>query len=284
MRRFAALAVLWSSAALAGVSDDLKRARENVEYGDYPRAAELALRAAENPAARDPERVEAYRLLGLAQFNLGKKDDARGAFMNLLSVEPDYALDPFFVPPVVVAFFDQVKTDNEVALAQIRERKRLIREQERLRDEDRRRFLAEEEKRKKLALDEMSKKAASTVVRRIEERQYWIVWMPFGLGQVQNGDTKAGGILAALQLGSGLVSAGSYTLIEALREGTGRFDQTSGNLNTAERLNVVKWITAGLFYGLWAYGVYDAHQSFQSQVVREEIIPLPAPPLDARSE
>ena len=67
--------------------------------------------------------------------------------MNLLSHDPDYALDPFLVPPPIVEFFDRVKREHEPALAPLRERRRALREQQRLADEAKRRLLAEEQAR-----------------------------------------------------------------------------------------------------------------------------------------
>ena len=37
-------------------------------------------------------------MLGIAEYHLGDLPQARAAFVNLLSYDPDYALDPFLVP------------------------------------------------------------------------------------------------------------------------------------------------------------------------------------------
>ena len=277
--KLAATLLLFAAGAWAGVPEDLKRARENYEYGDFKSSAEMAARAADNSAATEKEQIEAYRLLALASHNLGRREHARDAFVRLLFLEPDYKLDPFFVPPPIVAFFEEVKTEKEPALAQIRERKRLIREQERLRQEDRKRLLAEEEKRRG-EREGQQKQAAAVVLRTVEQRQKWITFLPFGAGQFQNGNANAGTMLAIFQGTLAIGSAASFGLIEALRDdGTGRF--SSNNLPIAERINVVKWSTAILFYALWGYGIWDALSAFQPEVVTEAVQPAPAQPAPA---
>ena len=52
----------------------------------------------------------------LELFFLNRLDTARRHLVSLLSVDPDYAMDPFLVPPAAVAFFDGVKRDNEALL------------------------------------------------------------------------------------------------------------------------------------------------------------------------
>ena len=101
-------------------------------------------------------------MLGLSEYHLGDQPAARTAFVNLLSFDPDYALDPFLVPPPIVDFFDKVKREHEPELAPLRERKRALREQQRLADEAKRRLLAEEQARN----------GPPTKVVRVQERIY----------------------------------------------------------------------------------------------------------------
>ena len=113
---------------------------------------------------------------------------AREAFIHLLSIDPDQTLDPFLVPPPIVEFFDQVRADAEPELAPLRERKRQLQEQERLAEEARRRLLAEEHVR--------SGPPSKVVV--VEEHIYMLNFLPFGVGQFQNGDTTKGIIIAVV--------------------------------------------------------------------------------------
>ena len=89
---------------------ELKRAKDRFEFGAYAEAAGALRQLLGGPRdLTDAEAVDAYRMLGIAEYQLGDTGAARTAFVNLLSVEPDYALDAFLVPPAIVEFFDRVK-------------------------------------------------------------------------------------------------------------------------------------------------------------------------------
>ena len=176
---------------------ELKRAKDRFDFGAYADAAgSLRKMLASSPELTDPEAIEAYRMLGIAEYQLGDRLAARSAFVNLLSVEPDFALDAFLVPPPIVEFFDLVKKENEPALAPLRERRRELAQQRRLADEARRRLLA----------DEQARTGAPGKIVRLEERVYLFNWMPLGAGQFQNGERAKGTAIAAGQLVLGLVN------------------------------------------------------------------------------
>ena len=88
---------------------ELKRAKDRFEFGAYADAAgTLRQLLAGDPDLSEQEFIDAYRMLGIAEYHLGDLPQARAAFVNLLSYDPDYALDPFLVPPVIVDFFVRV--------------------------------------------------------------------------------------------------------------------------------------------------------------------------------
>ena len=102
--------------------------------------------------------------------------------------------------------------------------------------------------------------------------------MPFGLGQFQNGHTKLGAALAVSQSVAAVASIASFISIEALRETDGRY--TKPNYINAQRFDLAKWISAGLFYGLWLAGAIDANVRFvPERVVGEAPSAAPLGPL-----
>lgn len=259
----------------------LQRAREAFEYGEYPLVQKmLSAQAAriESPALR----LEAWRLLGLALFYMGKNDDAAAAFIELLTIEPDEELDPFYVSPRAIAFFQQAKRDAEEALSPIRAKKRAENEERRLAAErelaERKRREQEEEARRMAAL-----RPPTILERRVVQREFWVTLLPFGLGQMQNGDQNLGTALATSQIIAGATSAGSALLIEALRDrSTGKF--TDSAYPIAQRLQVAKWVGAGLFYALWIGGAVHAVVRFRPESNPTELVlpsaatPAPPPP------
>jgi tetratricopeptide (TPR) repeat protein len=248
-------------------AEAMNRARMNFEYGDYAQASKMLSALVE--AGRFESlamRAEAYRLLGLSLFYQGRKGEAYSAFLEYLYIDPDAELDPFYVPPAAVAFFDQVKKEAEPRLAPIRAQKRAEQEAQK-------RAAAEEaERRRQRELEEERKRLlqiSPSIERRVVQHEFWVTMLPFGIGQLQNGDRKLGIFLATAQLVSGAASAGSAVLIEGLRNNdTGRFDNRGSGATQyriAQRLNVVKWVGAALFYALWAGGAIHAAINYRAE-------------------
>lgn len=253
---------------------ELKRAKDRFEFGAYADAAgTLRQLLAGNPVLTEAEAVEAWRILGISEHQLGDLPHARAAFVNLLSFDPDYALDPFLVPPPIVEFFDRVKREHEPALAPLRERKRALREQERLADEAKRRLLAEEQTRA----------GPPTKVVRVQENLYLFNWMPLGAGQFQNGDRAKGTAIAAGQTAAALVNLGAILFHNQIADDGGRSctggqpgcsrpPYTDSDRRLLGRVEAVKYVSAGLFWALYGYGVWDAHRHFVP-IIETEIGP-----------
>jgi len=250
---------------------ELKRAKDRFEFGAYAEAAgALRQLLSGAPALSDREAVEAYRMLGIAEYQLGDKLAARASFVNLLSFDPDYALDAFLVPPAIVEFFDGVKREHEPALAPLRERRLQLREQQRLAEEAKRRLLVEEHART----------GPPGKIVRVEERVYLFNWMPLGAGQFQNGDRAKGAAIAAGQLVLGLVNVSAIVFHNQIAEdrtrtcisgqpGCSRPPYSDSDRSLLGRIEAVKYLSAGLFWALYAYGVYDAHRNFLPHVETE---------------
>src|SRR5712664_1436228 len=123
-------------------ADAMARARVTFEYGDYAQASKLLSALVEVGRFESAQlRAEAYRLLGLSLFYQGRKGEAYSAFLEYLFLEPDAELDPFYVPPAAVSFFEKVKKEAEPQLAPIRAQRR-----------------AEAEARKKVAAEEAERR------------------------------------------------------------------------------------------------------------------------------
>ncbi len=247
--------------ALATPEADVKRARDRYEFGAYADAAGAARDVlARNPSLPDPVAIEAWRILGLAEYQLGDRPAARQAFIHLLSIDPDQVLDPFLVPPPIVEFFDKVRADAEPELAPLRERKRQLQEQERLAEEARRRLLLEEQAR--------SGPPSKVVV--VEEHVYLLNFLPFGVGQFQNGDTTKGIIIAVSQVVFGAINLGAIFAHNAIADDPSRRCSVSTPTNCSNppipdsdrallnNIDIVKYVSAGLFWGVYAYGVADS--------------------------
>jgi tetratricopeptide (TPR) repeat protein len=256
---------------LLAAPPELKRAKDRFEFGAYAEAAgTLRQVLAGNPQLTDAEAVDAYRMLGIAEYQLGDKLAARAAFVNLLSFEPDYALDAFLVPPPIVEFFDAVKKEHEPTLAPLRERRRELREQQRMADEARRRLITEEQART----------GPPGKVVRVEERVYLFNWMPLGAGQFQNGDRAKGTAIAAGQIVLGLVNVSAIVFHNQIAQdpsrtcisgqsGCSRPPYSDSARTLLSQIDAVKYVSAGLFWALYGWGVWDAHRNYIPRVETE---------------
>jgi hypothetical protein len=258
--------------SLAAPRADLKRARDRFEFGAWADAAgTIRAWVAEHPEADGPDAVQAYRMLGIAEFHLGDLNASRTAFVSLLSIDPDHELDPFLVPPAVVEFFDRVKREHEPQLGPLRERKRAVEEHERL----------AEEARRKLILEEQARTGPPTKVIKVQERIYLFNWMPFGAGQFQNGHKAKGTAIAATQIALAALNLGTIIVHNQIADdpsrrcspsqatGCSRPPYTDSDRDLLERLDVVKYASAAAFWGVYAFGVYDAHRHFVPRVETE---------------
>jgi tetratricopeptide (TPR) repeat protein len=249
------------AALLAAPSADLKRAKDRYEFGAWADAAGAVRELlAKHPGLPEAQALEAWRILGLSEYQLGDRAAARSAFVSLLSIDPDYALDPFLVPPQIVEFFDRLKAEAEPQLQPLRERKRQLKEQERLAEEARRKLLAEEQAR--------SGPPAKVVI--VQEHVYMLNFLPFGVGQFQNGHATKGTIIAVSQVVLGVVNLGAILAHNTIAQDTSRRCTVTSPANCSNppipdsdrallhNIDIVKYVSAGLFWAVYAYGVTDS--------------------------
>ena len=287
MRRALALAAALASAAPAraqpalqpGESEDVaaeqvRLAQRDFEYGDYAKVSQRLAGLVEVGRFQSPElRARAYALLGesLLLQNPPREAEAHRAFLELLFLDPDTELDPFFVPPRVIEYFEREKKELGPQIAPLRAQRRAEKEARRKAfEEEAQRRREEEAKRRMEAM-------RPNVERTVVQHEYWVSLLPFGLGQLQNGDRALGYTLATMEVIFGAASAGSALLIESLRDpNTQKFGP--GDYEIAHRLQIVKWVGAAAFYGLWAFGAIQAAMNYKAQtIVKDQVLVGPAP-------
>jgi len=285
-------------ASAADTDAELKRASDSFQYGNYADAATIVeARFKSGRLTTDQDLIEAYRVLGLSYYYLGRIDDARSQILRLLSVDPNYVLDPFFHPPKLVEFFDQVRADNESLLTPLREQ-RARQEADKARAEALREKLLDEETRRQ-AREELEKRRPLPP-ERVELHSPLINWLPFGAGQYQNGQKLKGGFITAGAILSGGASTLSFLIIANLKRceplliqgaSLGQPDQSgvrcgvpAESQSLAQGLVTLKWSAGLAFFAIYIYGVIDAHLFFEPELrLRPQASPAAAAPaLSAR--
>jgi tetratricopeptide (TPR) repeat protein len=294
LRRLALLALVLPAIALgqAAPERELDVARSLYDVGKYAEALARVSAALRGSTFTEPQRVELLRLGGLAAFNLDDLEGARGQFLQLLLLNPDFELDPFAVAPPAIRLFEQVKKDNAAQLGLARQQLALRAEQARRAEEARQRELkAEEERRRRLEA------LTSTVTVRTVRSQPWLVnLLPFGAGQFQQGRMGWGVTFAVSQGVLAVVSIISFFALNALYEpvtytwndrltadGSGVYSVTVRRIPPARRTEADVWralqLSSGAgFYVLWALGIGEALWHHQPETVEETQAPArPAP-------
>lgn len=228
------------------VSERLDRGASEFAYKNFANAAEI-LEKLLYPTVQltaEDDIVRAREMLGLSYFYLGKEDKARHEFTALLYLRPAHRLDPFLIPPPAVAFFDRIRNDPAMKAR-----------------------LEKIEKERQAALAKKNKKPPRTLVRKIYlerdrvSHSRMIAFLPFGLGQFQNGQTVKGILLATgggLSLTANIVC---YSLLVALTNENGNY--AAGDVDLARGLRIGQYVSLGLFAASWIYGAIDANIYFE---------------------
>ena len=157
------------------IDRDLRRAGNEYAYGNYEEAI-LQLRELLYPVklVTEEQVMEARELLALCYYLTNRIEQMGTEFSKLLYSDPDYELDPFTVAPAVIEKFEQI-------------RDRLAPDLDKL--------------RRAQQGNPVRTAPGPTVLRTVEQtviyRSDFATFLPFGIGQFQNGDVQMGLILAS---------------------------------------------------------------------------------------
>jgi tetratricopeptide (TPR) repeat protein len=191
--------------AAADEFDQFAIAKNAFEAGEYEvavtRFEELLSAEPKNPALV----LETHKLLGVSYLFVGNRHEAEANFLKLLTLSPEYSLDPMVFPIDVVDFFTEIKQKNDERLAEFARARAA---------EEAARRKAEEEARRK----ELEKLARTFYLERSrEEKSLLVALMPLGAGQFQNGEKLKGALFLGGELLLGATAVTTYFLHEGLR-------------------------------------------------------------------
>lgn len=291
--------VLGAGAAWAQAPEDagVAAVRASFEYGKYAEVLERAQARIDEGRLSEPALLELHKLAGVSAFNLGRQEATSRHFRALLRLDPDFALDPFVVPPPAVAALEELRRRMASELDLVRQERKLRLERERAETERRERERLEAEQRRR----RLEQLARQITVRRVERRSFLVNFVPFGAGQFQQGRNGVGTLLAATQGVLAATSILSYFAHESLYQretisldgvltDTGRASIPVRYIPTARAGEANTWRAlqygsgAG-FYAAYVLGVVDALVQHRDEVVvtTEEARPEPSPTPPASS-
>jgi hypothetical protein len=255
-------------------TEELQRGKNAYDRGEFARAVEIVhpLLYPEIRLQTDGQMVQAHRILAVSYLFEKQQDEATLEFRKLLQLIPDYHFDPLLDPPEVVDFFNTVRKGYEVELVEL-EGKRRAMDQARQRDKE---------------ACEKAKAGPTVIEKRVGRNTFAVSFVPFGVGQFQNGHRKKAWAFLLSESVMGAVSVGALAtnlFAYGLRpQRSCRYDYgdmacpASDIDHTGEDRS--RWITrvqvvsGAMFLGAVAWGVIDAIYFFQPEIQ----ITLAAPP------
>ncbi len=226
--------------------DELRRAKNEYAYGNYDESVRR-LRGLLYPMrlSSDEQVIEARRYLALSYYLLDQRDLMNEEFTKLLYLDPDYELDPFSIAPPVIEIFEALRRELAPELDEIRQRR------------------ADEQ------LKQPSGEGVLRVVnRRVTEKSELATFLPFGVGQFQNGDTELGVFFAVSE---GLLLAVNVAAFLYARYGIGT-GFSEDERNTVRALAFAQYGSLVLFGAVYSVGVYQARLRFVPVVESPPVI------------
>lgn len=99
----------WAQESAATLIDEIRRAYNEMNFVEARIKAETALKNYQNFTA--PQLIEVHKTLGLIYYSQNSPDECRNQFETALSLDPELDLDPLFVSPKILDFFNGVKSN-----------------------------------------------------------------------------------------------------------------------------------------------------------------------------
>ncbi len=201
------------------------------------------------------DEMAARKQLALAYYFLRDIPLAEAEFNALLQLDPGFALDRLVDPPKAIAFLDDIRRRNRErleALAEQRQREEMALERER----ERHRREAEEAARRS--------RTPIIIERTVERHRLVYAFVPFGVGQLQNGDQRKGWAFFSSEMALAAASVGSFIGLYV-------------NRTASPVVSYVPVMFGGAFWLVAAAGVVDALAHYQPVVVIEDGHPAPPP-------
>jgi tetratricopeptide (TPR) repeat protein len=232
-----------ATTAIGSPSEDLDHARSSFRARDCDSAMKTLsfLLYPKEQLALPQDLIEAHEMLGACSVDTGRTEEAKGEFEKALQIDPTSHLDPSFFTVGAQHLFDETRSDLEARRAKEAEIRKLQEERERL-----------QKIRENLVL--------------VESHHYYQNFLPFGLGQFQNGDQGKGYLFAT---GQGLALSGSVGLWLYLVSKYGVNCPHCVKLEDADGVRYMQFASislGGLAIGLYAWSVIDAVVHYKAQV------------------
>ncbi len=268
-----ALAALAPSVARADDAANLEQginAYEKESYGECTKRFREMLTPASERSLKDPSlRKRARMYLSACLFADARGVEAEKQMEQLILDDPSFFPDRAAFPVPVLDKFAEVRGRMSEEIKRL-EQERLVREEEERRQHElqRRREQARQELVERMAKEEL----------RVKESSRYLATIPFGVGQLQNGQRTLGFVLLGVEATFAAASAVTYFAKESIERnyvpGTSDKPRTE---EARDRLVLYNRLSFGAFAAVALGGVVHAHVTYvpERRELRERKIPEP---------
>ena len=240
---FGTLSVTTASVA-ATPADDFDSAKASFRTGDFNQVISLVTGLLYPPPAKlsaERDLIDAHLLLGVSYFQTGNRSAAAEQFEEALLIDFTLTISPPLFSTDASEFFSSEKKAFE---RKYKAEKELLEKRE-------------EAARLQYILDNMLVS---------ERRLFYANFIPFGVGQFQNGDRGKGIFFLTSQIAMVGASTGLFTY-QLLRYSDGKVPRDE--VDQVETLQILQVSTGALAIGLMVAGILDAWYNYQPTVLRK---------------
>ena len=221
--------------------------------GEYAKALEILKPLAGPPPllGKESDLADLRKTLGVLLFIADQKGEARAQFELWLLMDHRAALDPYSTAPWLLKFFEDIKQSIAPNAEEVA----------RLQQERQRHY-----------------EAPRLYEKTLQPKLEFLCYLPFGVGQFQNGDLELGVLFLGLELAMLAVNIAGYVYGQLIAEPDGRILSTASNRRRHLEALVLQYAGLGAFVTTWAAGAIHARVRFRPWVVREQKGPIIADP------
>lgn len=271
----AALVFLFlARAAAADEFEDFAGAKNAYEAGEYETAVDRFEALLDSEPENKGLLQEIHKLLAVSYLFVGNRDGAEAQFIELLTMDPGFTLDPLVYPIDVVDFFSDVKARHAERITALAK--------ERAREEEERRRKEEERRRR-----ELEKLKRNVYLQKTTERRSLVLaFVPFGAGQFQNGHKIKGALFLSAEILLSATSITTYILHERLRPRAEEPFSSAQQRSDYERLEsgyrISNQVTVGVLGVVAVAGIIDALYYFEREKIEWQPVKEKDVPVDLR--
>jgi hypothetical protein len=204
----------------------------------------------------------ARRYYAACLYALRQEAEARATLERMLREDPDARLDQTQYDTRFVRLFELLLREMQPELDRLRTERVLSREQ------------AETRRAAREAL--MRELLTHATVDDRAPRE--LMWVPFGVGQIANGQRVVGAVFLVTELVLVASTVATYFAHQAVTPADGTLEgvEEFTQAQTAQALEITNWVSAGLLGAVAIAGIVHANVTWQPE--RRRIVPRPMPP------